>query len=94
MPLHLLCRNRVQDFDRWKSVFDSHAEAHRAAGLLLVHLWRDESNANDVFFLFEIADVEKAKAFIADPKAANAGRASGVIEGEYRFLRTAPAYPA
>lgn len=29
----MLCQNRVADFSKWKAVFDSHAQAHRAAGL-------------------------------------------------------------
>jgi hypothetical protein len=30
--IHLLCRNKVADFAKWKQVFDSHARAHREAG--------------------------------------------------------------
>ena len=41
---YMLCRNRLADFARWKRVFDSHAEAHRAAGLNLLHLWRSLDN--------------------------------------------------
>lgn len=29
----MLCRNRVADFARWKSIIDSHAKAHRQSGL-------------------------------------------------------------
>ena len=41
---YMLCRNRVRNFDQWKRVFDGHADAHRGAGLKLVHLWQDEDN--------------------------------------------------
>jgi len=85
----MLCRNRVADFPAWKAVFDSHALAHREAGLHLRDLWRDLSDPNDVFFVFEVRDVERARAFIRDPLAAAAGRASGVLDGEYRFLESA-----
>jgi len=27
----MLCRTRVKDYPTWKAVFDSHADAHRAA---------------------------------------------------------------
>jgi hypothetical protein len=85
----MLCRNRVADFRSWKRVFDSHARDHRASGLRLAGLWRGVGRPNDVFFLFEVKDLRKARAFISAPAAASAGRKSGVIEGEYHFVRGA-----
>ncbi len=88
----MLCRNRVDDFARWKTVFDSHAAAHRAAGLRLLNLWRAVEDPNNVFFLFEVTAIERARAFISDPAAAEAGRKSGVLDGEYHFLESSPGY--
>ena len=51
--LFMLCRNRVRDFETWKKLFDSHAQAHREAGLHLTSLWRSTDEPNNVFFLFE-----------------------------------------
>ena len=87
----MLCRNRVADFVNWKRVFDSHAQAHRDAGLHLRDLWRDLA-ANNVFFVFELTDIEKARTFISNPAAAEAGKASGVLDGEYHFLETCEHY--
>ncbi len=87
--LLMLCRNRVSDYLRWKAVFDAHAAAHRAAGLRLIGLWREIAQPDNVFFLFEISNLETARAFISDPAAAEAGEISGVIDGEYHFLETA-----
>jgi len=88
----MLCRNRVTDFYRWKAVFDSHAHAHRAAGLRLRDLWRDMEKPNDVFFVFEVDSLEKARAFIKAPEAAEAGKASGVLDGDYHFLESSAQY--
>ena len=88
---HLLCRNRVADYRRWRRVFDLHASSHRAAGLHLKAFWREVGKANDVFFLFEVRNMRKARAFISAPGAARAAASSGVIEGEYHFLSDAPA---
>ena len=74
----LLCRNRVKDFSRWKAIFASHAQAHRDAGLQLQGLWRAVEDPNNVFFLFEVTDASLARAFIANPTAAEAAQASGV----------------
>lgn len=90
--IHLLCRNKVADFAKWKQVFDSHAEAHRHAGLTLEHIWRGVDDANSVFFVFWVDDIEKAKAFINAPGAEEVGRASGVIDGEYDFVKDSSNY--
>ncbi|GAB4373575.1 MAG: hypothetical protein Kow0062_10750 [Acidobacteriota bacterium] len=82
----MICRNRVRDFDRWKRVFDSHAEAHRAAGLRLRGMWRGIEQPDQVFFLFEVDDVERARAFVTDPASARAGEEAGVLDGELHFV--------
>jgi hypothetical protein len=63
----MLCRNLVKDFERWKSVFDSHLKAHREIGLRLVNLWRSMDEPKNVFFLFEVASLERAQKFISEP---------------------------
>ena len=88
----MLCRNRVSDFSKWQGVFASHAQAHRDAGLHLKSLWRGLEEPNNVFFLFEVTDPGKARAFISNPAAAEAGKASGVLDGEYHFLESCAGY--
>jgi hypothetical protein len=89
---YMLCRNRVADFSRWKAVFAPHQAAHLDAGLRLVGIGRSVEEPNNVFFSFEVSSLEKARAFISNPKAAKAGDASGVIDGEYNFVEDAGGY--
>jgi hypothetical protein len=84
--IRMICRNKVADFDKWKLVFDSHGEAHRDAGLALEHLWRGTEDANEVFFVLAVADIDKAKAFISAPDAEEIGRLAGVRDGDYWFV--------
>src|SRR5262245_56281847 len=91
---YMLCRNRVRNFDHWKSVFDSHAEAHEAAGLKLVHLWYELNSPRNVFFLFEVDNVERARAFLESADASAAERESGLIEGDVRFFSPSLGYGA
>lgn len=84
--IHMLCRNRVEDYDRWKRVFDSDPTAHREAGLELVALWRSLEDPNDIHFLFEVESVERARAFVEAPESAEAGEEAGVLDGEIHFL--------
>jgi len=66
--------------------------AHRAAGLRLINLWRSVEQPDNVFFMFEVASLDKARQFIGNPEAAKAGEAAGVIDGEYFFVEDATAY--
>jgi len=77
---YMLCRNKVTDFAQWKKVFDSHADAQQQSGLQLQRLWRGIDNSNEVFILFEVTDLEKARGFVTSPKVADAQRQSGVLE--------------
>jgi hypothetical protein len=89
---YMLCRNRVRKFDQWKRVFDDHADAHRAAGLKLVHLWYELESPRNIFFLFEVENVERARAFLESPDATAAERESGLIEGDFRFFSDSLGY--
>jgi len=82
----------VSDFLRWKSVFASHEAAHQEAGLRLLSIWRSVEEPNNVFFMFEVANLDKARKFISNPEAAKAGESSGVVDGEYHFVENAGGY--
>ena len=79
----MIVRNRVRDFDVWKSVFDENLGAALEAGLTLENLWRSIDVPNDVFFIFTVNDLAKAHAFLSAPSSAEAGERSGVINGEF-----------
>jgi hypothetical protein len=87
----MLCRNKVVNFDKWKMVFDSHTSAQHDSGLRLTNMWRDMDDPNNVFFIFEVSDIDKAKAFINNPTAIEAGQISGVLDGECHFLQNGEA---
>src|SRR5262245_39523436 len=88
---YILCRNRVRNFDYWKGVFDSRADAHREAGLKLLHLWYELDSPRNVFFLFEAEDIERARKFL-DSDLTAAERQSGLIEGDFRFFSPSLSY--
>ncbi|UCC39764.1 MAG: hypothetical protein JSV96_18635 [Candidatus Aminicenantes bacterium] len=83
--LYLLVRHRVADFDKWYSVFKSHAEAQREAGLKDLQLLRDAADPNIIVCLFKVDDVQKARAFTGSREAGDAQRESGII-GEPEIL--------
>lgn len=83
---YMLCRNRVKDFQRWREVSDSHESAQRNAGMRVVHVWREVDEPDNVFFLFEVEDIEAVNTFMDGPAAAQGREEAGVIDGEYHFL--------
>jgi hypothetical protein len=73
-------------------MFASHKGAHQDAGLRLVNTWRSVEQPNTVFFMFEVASMDKARAFISNPEVAKAGEASSVVDGEYYSIEDAGGY--
>jgi hypothetical protein len=57
-----------------------------------VKLWRSVDDPDNVFFLFDIESTEKALDFIPTSGVAQAGEASGVLDGEYHFVEDAGRY--
>jgi hypothetical protein len=85
--IRMICWNEVKDFDAWKAVFDGHAEKHRAAGLTLEGLWRDIDDPNEVVFIFQVSDLEKARAFVTAPAALESSHRAGVTDGSIWFVK-------
>lgn len=90
--MQLLCRNRVADFETWWTVFETHAAAHREAGLHLEHLWLSADDQNEVFFLFNVDSRFVAEAFMNAPEADEGAIESGVIDGDFHFIEEAVRY--
>ena len=76
---HMLIRHKVQDFGKWKPAYDAHQPARAAVGLKDLRLWRNADDPNDIFLLFEAADVAKAKAFAASADLKEKMTSAGVI---------------
>ena len=86
--LRLLCRNRVEDPERWRRVFDEELPRAEGAGLRLLALWQEVDDPQEVHFLFAVGDRAQGEAFLADPAGAEAGTRAGVIDGEVRFVES------
>jgi hypothetical protein len=79
MP-HLLVRQKVADFSKWKSAYDNHSPARKEAGLKEEHLLRNLDDPNEVTLLFEVKDLEKAREFGASADLREAMRDAGVVD--------------
>ena len=77
---HMICRVRVESFDKWKAVFDSHADAQRASGLHVRHVLRNLDDPSEVFMFFDVTDLEQGRRFVSAPNVEEAKKASGVVD--------------
>lgn len=84
--MYMLVRNRVENYDHWRTFFDADEKAAAEHGLKVISLWRAIEDPNNVFFLLSVESVARAQAFLDRPESAEIGQASGVIDGEYHFV--------
>jgi hypothetical protein len=64
-------------------VFDSHAEAQKASGLLREWIRQSCDDPNEVFYSLAVTDLESAKAFISAPNVPDAQKESGLLDGQF-----------
>jgi len=84
--VYMHCQIRVSDFAKWKTEMDADAQAQRDAGLHLKYLWRGIEDPNSAFFILEVDDVEKARAFLNPKDVDEASKKAGVIDFEWHFV--------
>lgn len=77
-PAAVILTHEVADFATWKSVFDGHEGARKAAGFLGHHINRHVDNPNLLSVYLAVSDVEKARAFAASDDLRQTMSAAGV----------------
>ena len=70
--------HKVKDYDAWKKEFDSHKADRMAAGLQDRAISYEMGNKNMVTVVFQINDMEKAKAFMSSKDLKDKMAAAGV----------------
>ena len=89
--MQLLVRNKVKDFSTWYAYLEEDSAVAAEYGVTLACLWQTADDPNDVFFLLDVEDVDRANAFMARPESQEIGIKSGVIDGEFHYLEVVPA---
>ncbi|MGB7730753.1 MAG: hypothetical protein WBL50_22185 [Candidatus Acidiferrum sp.] len=77
---YLLVRHKVKEYHEWKRVFDTHKEAQRHSGLRIERVMRNLYEPNEVFLLFEVTDLAKARGFVFSSEVPSAQAESGVVD--------------
>jgi len=85
---YLIVKQKVEDFETWYTIFKSHEEAQKEAGLSNAQIFKDHVDLQTVVCMFQVNDVEKAKAFTQAPDVDQAQEESGMIgKPEILFLK-------
>jgi quinol monooxygenase YgiN len=76
---HVLVRFKVQEYARWRAVFDENAPTRAAQGMGNGHVFRNSSDPNEIIIVLEVTDLQKARAFVESPELKQAQQRGGVI---------------
>lgn len=82
---HVLVRLTLEDYARWKPVFDEYAALRKTNGSMGGHLFQSANNPNEVLILFEW-DHEKSKGYFGSDEVKAAMQRAGVTGRELFFL--------
>jgi hypothetical protein len=77
---HVLARHKVENFEKWKAVYDADAEIRREAGLNEVFVLRNVNDPLEVFVLATVDDLSKAHAYSDSPDLIEKMVAAGVTD--------------
>lgn len=77
MP-YLLVHHSVEDYVKWRPIFDEHGATRRAGGSQGGRLFRTLQDPNEIVALFQWDDLEKAKQFAGSEDLREAMMRGGV----------------
>jgi antibiotic biosynthesis monooxygenase (ABM) superfamily enzyme len=87
---YMFVRHSVQDYEAWKSVFDSVADLRRRSGEKSYQILRQDGSDNSLIALFEWDNLDNARAYAASPELKAAMERAGVVgKPEILFLEEA-----
>ena len=74
----VLVRFSVEDFEKWKSVFEETASLRKASGSKGVRAFTKVDSPNEVTILAEYSDLETARQFFQSPELRAAQQSAGL----------------
>ncbi|MEJ2734814.1 MAG: antibiotic biosynthesis monooxygenase [Anaerolineae bacterium] len=87
---YMFVRHSVQDYEAWKSAFDSVGDLRRRNGEKSYQILRQENGSSEVVALFEWDSLDNARKYAASPELKEAMQRAGVTgKPEILFLEEA-----
>lgn len=79
MP-YVLVRHKIEDYAKWRPVFDDDAKDRRAGGSQGGQLFRNAHDPNEILVIFEWDTMDKAQKFVESPQLAAKMQQAGVTD--------------
>jgi quinol monooxygenase YgiN len=87
---YMFVRHNVQDYEAWKSVFDSVRDLRKRSGEKSYQILRQDSDSNNLIVVNEWDHLDSARRFAASPELKAAMERAGVAgKPEILFLEEA-----
>jgi heme-degrading monooxygenase HmoA len=87
---YMFVRHSVQDYEAWKSVFDSVADLRRRSGEKSYQILRQENGSKELVALFEWDSLDNARKYAVSPELKEGMQRAGVTgKPEILFLEEA-----
>lgn len=78
--VYALIRHKVEDYAKWKPLFDEDSANRKAGGSKGGQLFRNIDNPNEIVMLFEWDDLTKARSFTKSEELRKAMERAGVTD--------------
>ena len=76
---YVLVIHKIEDFDKWKSVYDEDGATRKAKGSKGASVFRNTNDPNHLVVITEWENLEKAKNFAQSEDLANTMQKAGVV---------------
>jgi heme-degrading monooxygenase HmoA len=77
---HFIVRHKVEDYAKWKKVFDEHSTTRKTSGSKGGRLFRNADNPNEVIVLWDWEDLDQARQFAHSPDLRETMERAGVAD--------------
>lgn len=85
----MVVHHKVQDYGKWRPLFDAHVEKQKAAGLTHPRVYRSADDPKALTIIFDDMDTQKAKGFAASQDLKDTMMKAGVVgKPEIHFLES------
>ncbi len=83
---HVLIIHEVEDYEKWKAVFDDAATIRREAGEIAYQLLAYDTDTRRVVHFSRWTSLDAARAFFESPRLVEIRRVAGVRAPEFHYL--------
>jgi len=82
----MIVRQKVEDFKKWKKVFDSVYALRKAGGEKSFKIFRNTEEPNEITILFEWNNIQDAVKYSQSPLFKEAEKKAGVLSEPFLYL--------